>query len=539
MSDGRVEQLGRYEIVSKLASGGMGEVFLAKVRGAAGFEKLVVIKKILPHLVEHKQFVEGLVREAKLLVMLNHPNIVQVFDLGFHETDYFMAMEFVHGYNLATIARYCAQKRITIPAAACAYIGLQVLSGLAYAHTLSGGDGAHNIIHRDVSPQNVIVATDGMVKLTDFGIAKVLDQAEAELTRSLKGKFRYMAPEAVDGMRIDQRYDIFAVGILLFEALCRRHLFTGRGDVEILRQVRQAKVPSIEHYHPEVPQALAEATRRALAKDPDQRFQSADEFAEALRSAMLPTTENQGRETLRSFVADLFSKADFPIDKPKLPDLDAVDPDVTRSVMLSSSLERAIQRPARAKRSSKAPIGWPWVITVVSIVGLGGLLVGQLWFQRPAPGTTKPVIVRVQHSEREVGVTPEGGIKDPDLSRMAEGGTPDAASATQVGSKGRARPKKKAVRFTERLGRDAFRRSGRPLRRCFDRFVTGEQQAVALRVISTIKSTGRVASVRIEPASAEQTPLGRCVRGVALRIRYPRHDRSSVTFLQPLRIRRQ
>jgi len=176
----------------------MGEVFLAKVSGVAGFQKFVVIKKILPHLVEQPHFVDGLVREAKLLVMLDHPNIVQVLDLGVEDNDYFMAMEFVHGYNMATTAHYCAQKRLLIPAAACASIGLGVLAGLEYAHELTSPDGhRQNVIHRDVSPQNVMISKRGASSSPTSAYAKVLNEAEGEFTQSLKGKFRYMAPEAV------------------------------------------------------------------------------------------------------------------------------------------------------------------------------------------------------------------------------------------------------------------------------------------------------------------------------------------------------
>jgi len=506
----------------------MGEVFVAKVLGAAGFQKRVVIKKILPHLVEHQQFVDGLVREAKLLVMLDHPNIVQVLDLGRDGTDYFMAMEFVHGYNMATVAHYCAQKRLLIPANACAYIGLHVLSGLDYAHSIKGADGSrYNIIHRDVSPQNVLLSRDGRVKLTDFGIAKVLNEAEAEVTKSLKGKFRYMAPEAVDGGRIDHRYDLFAAGILIFEALCRRHLFGGRSDVDILNQVRETKIPPITRYHPNAPPALIKVVERALMRSADDRYQTAAEFAADLRTAIRPITEIEAGVELRDFIADLYARPDFPINKPKLNDLDAPDPNVTRSVVLADIGDSgAPGTGVRPRKAAGNALLWSAIVVIgAAVIFLAYALL--LRDQTSQPGNSKgPVIIRVQPKTPDVGVTV--AAPPADLGSMV------AQADAKVDKRQRTVNKlPPAIRFTENVGRKAFARSGAKISACVNKHAKNAS-GVSMRVISTIRSNGRVASVKIEPAVTDKAPLGRCIKKVAKRIRYPRHNQPTVTFSQPL-----
>ncbi|MCA9671749.1 MAG: serine/threonine protein kinase [Myxococcales bacterium] len=568
--DGAQTHYGRYEIVRKLATGGMGEVFLAKSRGAAGFQKHVVIKKILPHLVEHQQFVDGLVREAKLLVLLDHPNIVQVLDLGRDGPDYFMAMEFVHGYNMATIAHYCAQKRVLIPQNACAYIALQVLGGLEYAHDITGPEGArHNIIHRDVSPQNVLISRDGRVKLTDFGIAKVLNEAEAEVTKSLKGKFRYMAPEAVDGGRIDQRYDLFAAGILLFEGLCRRHLFGGRSDVDILAQVREARVPPIARYHPGVSPELVAVAERALAKDPSDRYQNAADFAGDLRRAIQPVTDNEAGKELRAFIEDLYEREDFPINKPKLPDVDAPDPNVTRSVVLTSNLGIAHDElaPSKGERRPQKKVSGVMLLSIgfVLITCAVAYLAYALLVKKNdigAGSAGSPVIIKVEKngsgstaaasrgsgsgSGAIVGVGSSSGSGDVDPgSGDGTGNGSTTAAGSGSGKPARAKVGRHKIRrhrpgpFKSAMGRRAFARHQGSLYKCFQKHVKPGDPAVSLRVVSTILASGHVKQVVIEPPTRANSPLGRCVAAVAKRIRYPRHDKAEVAFHQPLKVKMQ
>jgi serine/threonine protein kinase len=515
-----VERFGRYEMVHKLASGGMGEVFLARSIGVAGFQKHVVIKKLLPHLVEQAQFVDGLIREAKLLVRLDHPNIVQVLDLGVEGTDYFMAMEYVHGYNLATIIHYCAQNQVVIPATACGYIALQVLAGLEYAHALTGPDGVtRNVIHRDVSPQNVMISTEGRVKLTDFGIAKVVNEAEGEFTQSLKGKFRYMAPEVVDGGRIDHRYDLFAAGILLFESLCRRHLFSGSNDLNILDQVRKAHVPPIARYHPGVARELVLVVEKALTKDPQARYQGAGEFASALRAALQPATDAEAGADLRRFIGDLYARSDFPINKPKLPDLND-DASTTRSIVLRSQLLVAGRGAPPAPRS-RALIG-VIIALVLATSGVVGFLL--LRDDTIASPPEKPPVIIVQPK------TPDARVATvrPDAARAAVAPRPDARP---VGVK-----KSGPGPFSLGRAQAAFRKRGSEFVRCFHQHAPGEE--VRLKLITSIAADGKATSVVLDPGSLAASPFGQCALKVASSIRYPPHNKPTINFAQPLTLKK-
>jgi len=535
------ERYGRYEIVRKLASGGMGEVFLARSVGVAGFQKYVVIKKILPHLVEQPQFVEGLVREAKLLVMLDHPNIVQVLDLGVEGKDYFMAMEFVHGYNMATIAHYCAQKRVVIPANACVAITLGVLGGLEYAHSLTTPEGQRqNIIHRDVSPQNVMISRDGRVKLTDFGIAKVLNEAEGEHTQSLKGKFRYMAPEVVDGQRIDQRYDIFATGILLFEGLCRRHLFGGRNDVDILNQVREVRIPPIERYHPGVAKALVSATHKALAKTPERRYQNASAFARDLREAIKPCGEAEANEELRDFIADIYERPDFPVNKPKLPDLQAVELEVTRSVVLESHLPAA---PAREVRGPAVGAGAPpsrgnrlalWLMAL-AIIGIGGGLAYMFLVVLPSlkGGGDGPVPDIYEVGQVDAAITPkvDAEVVLPVDARVL---TPDKGRTKRVPKTPSCKPKV----FTQAVGLRAIKRYYlRPAAGCINKHRALATTATKITIAWKIAKSGKVKGVSIAPATQQGSALGRCMLRAARRVRFPCHRERMLTFKQTFSVR--
>ncbi len=534
-------KVGRYEIIHKLASGGMGEVYLAYATGAAGFQKHVVIKKLLPHLLEQKQFVEGLIREAKLLVMLNHPNIVQVLDLGVEGTDYFIAMEYVHGYNLATIIHYCAEKSILIPVSAGVGICLEVLAGLDYAHRLNSPDGTpQNIIHRDVSPQNVMISKEGRVQLTDFGIAKVVNDAKGELTQSLKGKFRYMAPEAVKGLRLDQRYDLFAVGILLFEVLCRRHLFSGKDDMTILNQVREVDVPPLERYHPEISEELARVVHHALHKNPDHRFQSAAEFSRVLRDTIRPMSESDAKEDLCSFIDQLYAKPDFPINKPKLPDLASDRQELTHSLVLESRLApldpEDTEPPPRQRARAVETRGRFAILLLTSgllLVSVAVIYLGYALLVKPKPvaGPKQPVIIVSKRQDQEMPRRPDLGVAQaPDL------GPSDQRAQKRVVVPRRRIPRRKA--FTQEVGKKTFRKHGRALTRCFNKHADPDKPSVRLTVISSIAKSGRVSEVKLKPAAIGATALGRCIIKVARKIRYPRHTIPVINFVQPLQLKR-
>jgi hypothetical protein len=306
---GLPRQLGRYTLVRKLATGGMAELFLAIQRSVGGFEKLIVIKRILPSMNQDQAFIEMLLHEARIAATLSHPNVVQVFDLGMVDGAYFIAMEHVQGEDLRAIVRQLKSRNaIDFPMEPALSIVLGVCAGLAYAHEKRDLNGAPlNIVHRDVSPQNVIVTFSGDVKVVDFGIAKS-DARPGEDTESgrLKGKVPYMSPEQARGEGVDWRGDIFAVGVILFELTTGRRLFKTASEYETLKLICDREYPLPSSVRPGYPPALEAIVMRALAKDRAERWQSAREMQGALEEFVREGRIGASRTGLSTFMASLF-----------------------------------------------------------------------------------------------------------------------------------------------------------------------------------------------------------------------------------------
>src|SRR3954471_21572923 len=238
-------KFGKYLLLERIAVGGMAEVFVAKAFGVEGFERLLAIKKILPTMGEDAEFISMFVDEARIAVQLSHPNIVQVLELGKHEDALFIAMEYISGRDLRQLMERYRRRQKPMPLAQVAYIVKEVCEALDHAHRKCDAQGRSlGIVHRDVSPQNVLVGFDGRVKLIDFGIAKAESRLQKTQAGILKGKFSYMSPEQVKGQSLDGRSDVFACGILLWELVCGEKLFTGNSDYAVLDKVRMGLVPA-------------------------------------------------------------------------------------------------------------------------------------------------------------------------------------------------------------------------------------------------------------------------------------------------------
>ena len=297
MSAPTPKNIGRYQILDRLAVGGMAELFKATLNGDHGFEKLVAIKKILPHLATDRSFVEMFLDEARITAQLDHRHIVQVFELGNDADTPYIAMQFVDGLDVLALLRECARAQIRLPADLCALIARDVLDALDYAHNavdLSGK--ALGIIHRDISPGNVLLSWRGEVKLTDFGIARAAERRHKTEAGTLKGKYGYMSPEQVSGSEIDPRSDLFSVGILLAEMVMARRLFTSTNDLDILLMVRDARLDRLHKYASEFPIELRVLTVRALQRRPEDRWQSAAQFRDALDEWIRRTTRVGSRD---------------------------------------------------------------------------------------------------------------------------------------------------------------------------------------------------------------------------------------------------
>jgi serine/threonine-protein kinase len=273
----------RYRVVEKLESGGMAEVFRAESEGLQGFKKQVAIKRVLPHLSEKKKFISMFLDEARLSAHLSHSNCVQVFDIGVGDNAYFIVMEFVEGANLKSITEWIKKTGRDLPVQNAVFIALEICKGLAYAHELRDPQGVDlHIVHRDMSPPNVLVTKFGEIKIVDFGLAKANSQLEKSEPGIIKGKFSYLSPEAAMGQDVDARTDIFAVGIILWEMLAGQRLFMGDTDFQTVKKVQEAKVPSLLSLNKKVTPELDKIIQKALAQDPKARYQKARDLGKEL-----------------------------------------------------------------------------------------------------------------------------------------------------------------------------------------------------------------------------------------------------------------
>jgi eukaryotic-like serine/threonine-protein kinase len=279
----------KYKIVQKIDAGGMAEVYKGLQDSGQGIEKLVAIKRILPQLTKNQKFIEMFLDEARVSMHLNHANIVQVFDLGQSSETYFIVMEFIDGTSLKALIDYFKNQNRTIPVEQAVYLCMQICEGLEYAHSLRNpvDNRPLNIVHRDISPPNILVSRQGQVKLVDFGLAKAANQISKTDQGVVKGKFSYLSPEAALGQDVDRRTDIFAVGIVLWEFLAGKRLFYGETDYQTVELVRRASIPSLSALNPQVTPDLEEVVRNALARDPNARYQTSREFGEELNNFII------------------------------------------------------------------------------------------------------------------------------------------------------------------------------------------------------------------------------------------------------------
>src|SRR5438552_5744842 len=279
---------GKYFLMKKLAAGGMGEIYLAKQQGPAGFQKILVVKKILAHLTENKEFIEAFLGEARLAAQMNHRNVVQVFELGEESGSYFIAMEYVAGKSLRDVIDMAIKKKEKLHPEHCRLIGEMICDGASYAHNLTDMTGRSlNLVHRDLNPQNVLVSYGGDVKIIDFGIAKSEISTVKTEAGMIKGKFVYMSPEQSLAKPLDKRSDVFAIGITLYEMLCGQNPFHKSNIVLTLEAIQRTEPSPPSELDP----ALAPfdpILAKALAKDRERRYADASEMQEDLRRIVLP-----------------------------------------------------------------------------------------------------------------------------------------------------------------------------------------------------------------------------------------------------------
>ena len=292
------ERLDRFELIAELASGGMATVFLARLEGVAGFQRLYAIKRLHPHLAHEAEFVDMFLDEARLAARIHHPNVVPILEVGTSADGYYLVMEYIEGDTAARLLARSGHAGGRLPVPTALRIGLDSLAGLHAAHELGDDDGNPlHIVHRDVSPQNILVGVDGTSRITDFGVAHAATRLSSTRTGQLKGKLAYMAPEQARGAPVDRRADVWAMGVVLWEMLAGKRLFKGSNDAETLHRILFAPIPTLRGSGIDVPLPLDEACMKALEREPADRYASAAEFGDAVERiarsfGMLATTRD-------------------------------------------------------------------------------------------------------------------------------------------------------------------------------------------------------------------------------------------------------
>jgi cytochrome c-type biogenesis protein CcmH/NrfG len=309
MSNFQPIRFGKYLLVEKLATGGMAQLYRAKIIGVEGFEKFIAIKQILPHLAHEEELITAFIDEAKLAALLNHQNVVQIYDFGSMENSYFITMEFLYGKDLRGVTAKAREKGAPISLENALYLISKVCAGLDYAHNLKDFQGKSlNIIHRDISPQNVFLTYQGDVKIVDFGIAKAASQSTITQVGMIKGKVAYMSPEQAAGKVIDLRSDIFATGILLYELVAGGRMFKGDDTLQILSKVREAEFTPLGTLKGGLPEKLYEIVGKALAKEPEDRYQSCADMQADIEECIFRMNLRPSGRSLADYLKLLFAE---------------------------------------------------------------------------------------------------------------------------------------------------------------------------------------------------------------------------------------
>jgi serine/threonine protein kinase len=391
------QRFGRYLLLERIGSGGMAEVFRAVVHGMEGFQRTFVLKRIRADHGAASDFVEMFVNEARISALLNHENIVQIYDFGEVDGCYFLTMEYLRGKDLSTILRKLYARKRNLDPAVVAFVGLQVARGLAYAHslTLPGGEPL-NIIHRDVSPSNIMLLRAGGVKLLDFGIAKSQGRfsfGENTETGICKGKLPYLSPEQVNGQTMDRRSDVFALGVVMWEALTGRRLFLGRTDFETMQNVLERPIPPPSTLRPDTPTALDYIVVRALERDPTRRYHDAKMLADELETVVQDLRYRS--EAIPRVLEELFGRQEnsVQITPPHLPAVDMNALGTWSTVSNKDDRRRRRGRSARRKRRRQVVLA-----ASAAVLSLLSLLAGGWWSHSRSAERASPAAAAVTAS---------------------------------------------------------------------------------------------------------------------------------------------
>jgi serine/threonine-protein kinase len=563
--------LGRYELLARLATGGMGEIFLARLEGVAGFEKLYVVKRILPHLADDTRFRQMLIAEARIASKLSHANICQVYELGETDGQLYIVMEYLEGVELLPMLRRTSKGVAPLDLGFVAGVIQQTCDALHYAHELKDRGESFGIVHRDVTPSNVFLTESGVVKVLDFGIAKAKGASTQTQEGTVKGKYAYMAPEQLRGGEIDRRVDIFALGIVLFEMLALRRLFQRKTDYLTFRAVMEQPIPDIRRYRPDAPEQLAAVVARALDRDPGTRFETARQVGTAVLDAcsMRPWSQGEISDYVRQNFADELGKRNHQVQsavhrtmpgqtsRSTMPLIAHAEPDPHEgddddefpSVETDIDLPRPVFRPAPTPRAASEPgdfySGTPppfsgettgsapslqpvlrgmspgqtasvvvipkrnimWPLVAVGMLGIAGGALFLVWKQMQQQQPPPTIVVNEEHG---VGKQPPTDVAPP----PAVGSGSSAIAVQPTVAIHHQPPTPRTDPYTAaiqaRLG---------ALNQC----VTDHHDDMPSIASATIliATTGHPKTVTLSPPSLGSTPLGACLRNNLTEIAFP------------------
>ncbi|HEV7484455.1 MAG TPA: TonB family protein [Thermoanaerobaculia bacterium] len=427
-------KFGQYVLLEKIATGGMAEVWKARMRGVEGFQKIVAIKKILPHLSDNQDFIEMFVDEAKLAAQLNHNNIIHIYDLGKIQSSYYIAMEYIDGYDLKNILKKAQERDQPLSVEIALFVASKIAAALDYAHRKRDfEDKEMGLVHRDVSPQNVLISEEGDIKLCDFGIAKAASKASHTQAGALKGKLQYMSPEQAWGRNIDKRSDIFALATVLFEMLTARKLFAGDNELSILEQVREARVTAPSQFNDEVTPQIDAIVLKALQKDPANRYQTAGEMQRDLDAVLYNFKPTPTSADLAIYMHRLATSVATPphameMHAPEPPQAaNELKPRVVATPAIPTPMPAAMPAAVVATPATKPPVV-PIAIVAVLLIGAA---IAYFVMRKPKPATpvlAKPAVVQTQTTSTSITVT----STLPVLSTTATTSTASTIDASKV-----------------------------------------------------------------------------------------------------------
>jgi serine/threonine protein kinase len=577
-------RLGRYELLARLATGGMGEIFLARLEGAAGFEKLFVIKRILPHLADDARFRQMLIAEARLASKLSHANICQVYELGETDGQLYIVMEYLEGVTLLPLLRKLSKEQGQLDFGFVGGVMQQTTDALHYAHELKDRVGdVLGIVHRDVTPSNIFLTEAGVAKVLDFGIAKVKDASANTQTGTVKGKYAYMAPEQLRGTTLDRRADVFSLGVVLYEMLALRRLFQRKTDYLTFRAVMEQPIPDIRRYRPDVPDALALVLAQTLDRDPARRYDTARIFGSAVLDALTPLGRPWSQGEISDYVRREFAddigkrqmqvatavnktnagqRATMPLIAHEPGPATEIDDDddefpAVDSTITETPLEIRAVRPPQDSKDFASQTGQvtppPFAnesstsgVSIKPIVG-AGMSMPQAVVAKPSRSLVWPLFAlamvgiaggalflvwkQMQQQQQQpttVNITSEPRDDQPVIEPDQESGsntiavTPDEPDRPDTKTAGKPPNRAKKDPYTEAL------RVQRPaVNKCAQEH-GAPQTGVKVKIL--VATDGRVKGVTLEPAALNGTPLGACIKNVLSAAQFPKaQDDKEVT----------